>query len=106
MEKDIQHNAEDLRIEKEIVAALHEHPKIDETKMMVEVKDGNVILKGHADTEEEKEHAQLIATAVHGVNHVENRLHVDIGLAHALSVIATQMSSEPEKPKDSEEKKE
>ena len=95
-------DSEDARIEREILTAMHEHPKIDETKMMVEVKDGTVILKGHADTEEEKEHVQLIAAAVHGVVHVENRLHVDVGIAHALSVIATQMSTDPDKEKPKE----
>ena len=95
-------DSEDARIEREILAAMHEHPKLDESKMIVEVKDGTVTLKGHADTEEEKEHVQLIAAAVHGVIHVENRLHVEVGIAHALSIIAAQMSSEPEKPKDSE----
>ena len=97
-------NEEDARIEKEILAGLHDHPKIDEAKMMVEVKDGTVILKGHADTEEEKEHAQLIAAAVHGVQHVENRLHVDVGLAYTLSAIAAQLSGEAEKHKDDEKK--
>jgi osmotically-inducible protein OsmY len=105
VEEKIDHsNSEDARIESEILKALHEHPKIDESKMIVEVKDATVTLKGHADTEEEKEHAQLIATAVHGVLHVENRLHVDVGIAHALSVIATQMTGETDKPKPSEEK--
>lgn len=104
--KNIDQAIEDIRIEKEILVGLHEHPQIDETKMLVEVKDASVTLKGHADTEEEKEHAQLIAAAVHGVKHVDNRLHVDIGLAHALSIIATQMSSGDDKHTDDNDEKE
>ncbi len=97
---------EDARIEKDIGLALHEHPKIDETDIHVEVSNGTVVLKGKADTEEEKEHAQLIAAAVPGVLHVENRLHVDVGIAHALSTIAAQLSGEAEKPKNTDDKKE
>ncbi|HEX7844265.1 MAG TPA: BON domain-containing protein [Chitinophagaceae bacterium] len=96
-------NNEDLRIKKEILLALQEHPRIDESKILVEVLDAEVVLKGNADTEEEKQHAQIIAAAIHGVKHVENRLHVDIGLAHVLSTIAAQMSGDAEKDKPAQD---
>ena len=93
-------SSDDLRIRQEILTALHQHPKIDESKMLVEVNNATVVLKGKADTEEEKEHAQLIAAAVAGVKHVENHLHVEAGIVHALTSLAAQLSGDPEKEKN------
>jgi osmotically-inducible protein OsmY len=64
---------------------------IDNSKIEVEVTEGKVILKGKADTEAEKENAQLICTAVAGVMKVENHLMVEAGIAHALTKIVSRI---------------
>jgi len=99
-------SSDDVRIQKEITDRLSEDPKTDAGKMEVEVNNGEVILKGKADTEEEKQHAESIAASVPGVKHVENRLHIDIGIAHTLSVLVAQISADTEKNEgDSENKR-
>lgn len=85
----------DLRIQTTIVNLLQNDPKTDATKMEVIVTDGSVLLKGRADTEEEKEHAGQIAGSVPDVKSVENHLHIETGIAQALSAFAAQIMSDP-----------
>lgn len=85
---------EDTRIRKAIVALLHEDSKTDASKMEIVVKHANVLLKGKADTEDEKNHASEIARLVPGVKNVENHLQVGTGIAQALSAFAAQMMSD------------
>ena len=99
-------NTEDDRLEKNILTLLHEDPKTDAGKMQVEVKNGEAKLKGRADTEEEKEHAAIIAASVPGVKQVENHLHVEIGIAHALSSFAAKIASGDEDNKTGDKKEE
>jgi BON domain len=100
MKKDEPVNTDDIRIQKDILALLHEDAKTDATRMEVEVKDAEVLLKGRADTEEEKQHAGQIAGTVPGVKKVENHLHIDLGIAHALSFLVAQIASEEEDKKE------
>ena len=104
MKKDNQHqdnlSTEDVRLQKNILTLLHEDPKTDASKMQVEVKNGEVMLKGRADTEEEKKHAAIIAASVPGIKLVENHLHVDIGIAHALSSFVAKIISGDEDNKN------
>jgi len=100
-----QNDSEDTRLQKIIVSRLHEDPKTDVSKMEVEVKEGNVILKGLADTEEEKQHAGEIAGSVPGVKQVENHLHIEIGVVHAITSFVSRIVSGDEKAKDNEENK-
>ncbi len=86
-------NRDDSIIRESIIARLHEDPKLDEKGIEVEVLDAVVILKGKADTTEEIERAIQIAASADGVKKVENHLHTGIGLAHALSVIAAELSA-------------
>ena len=95
-------HSEDARLQKAILAGLHDDPKTDVSRMQVEVKEGNVLLKGLADTEEEKEHAGLIAAAVPGVKKVENHLHIEVGMVHAITSFVSRIVSGDEKAKDKE----
>lgn len=107
MKETIQDNndSEDTRLQKAILASLHEDPKTDVSKMEVEVKDCLAVLKGRADTEEEKEHAAQIAAAVPGVKQVENHLHIEVGLVHAITSFVSRIVSGDEKTKDEEKEK-
>lgn len=95
MQTDTGHNQSsqnnDAMILARIKKLLHDNPHIDDLKMEVEVKDGTVVLKGKADTEAEKENAQLICAAVDGVMKVENHLMVEAGIAHALTKIVSRI---------------
>jgi osmotically-inducible protein OsmY len=82
----------DVALRQLICDKLDEHPKLDVTHITIEVTDGKVILSGKADTEEEKQLAGTIATSVPGVQEVKNELHIGLGIAHALSVIATRLT--------------
>lgn len=84
----------DETIRQHILEALHHDPGIDSSKMHVEVENGKVILKGKADTEKEKQLAETIAASVTGVSQVENHLHVEIGIIHALSSIAAHIQGD------------
>jgi len=86
-------NTEDLHLQKTILTLLQEDPKTDASKMEVVVNSGEVLLKGKADTEEEKQHAGTIAASVPGVVKVENHLHIEIGLAHALSSLVAKIAA-------------
>jgi osmotically-inducible protein OsmY len=99
-------NTEDIRLQKDILALLQEDPKTDASKMLVEVNNGEVLLKGRADTEEEKNHAAIIAASVAGVKQVENHLHVEIGIAHALSSFAAKIASGDNDNKNADKDKE
>ena len=90
----------DEAIKSQILAALRDEPKLDEEHITVEVDKGEVLLKGRADTLEEKKMAEEIALNIPGVVKVENHLHLPAGLAHALTVIATQITNPPEEEKD------
>ena len=104
-------NVNDETIRLAVMDRLQHEPKLDERGMMVEVKDGHVNLKGKADTEEEKARAEKVAAGVAGVNGVENHLHVGLGIAHAMTVIAAEISAvteeteEDKKNTDTEAKK-
>ena len=110
MKKDSQQqtnlSTEDSRMQKRIFTLLHEDAKTDASKMQVEVKNGEVILSGNADTEEEKNHAEIIAASVPGVRQVENHLHVEIGIAHALSSFVARIVSGDEDNKNSDKDEE
>lgn len=90
-------------IRQHILDGLHHDPGLDSSKMHVEVENGNAILKGKADTEKEKQLAETIAGSVTGVSQVENHLHVEIGIIHALSSIAAHIQGDI--IKDDEDKK-
>ncbi|NOT51395.1 MAG: BON domain-containing protein [Chitinophagaceae bacterium] len=81
----------DTMILSRIKQLLHDNPAIDDSKMEVAVNDGTVILKGKADTEHEKENAQLICASVEGVMKVENHLVIEAGIAHALTKIVSRI---------------
>ena len=85
-------NNSDLRIWKKITDRLNKHPQIDANNIEVEVNKGEVILKGKADTKEEKKLAENIAMSVRGVSKVENHLHTGIDLAHTASFLVSQIS--------------
>lgn len=110
MKKDNQHqddqNTEDIRLQKNILILLHEDPKTDASKMQVEVKNGMVTLKGFADTEEEKKHGAMLAASVPGVKGVENHLHVEIGIAHALSSFVAKIVAGDEDNKNTDKDEE
>ncbi|MDZ4794074.1 MAG: BON domain-containing protein [Bacteroidota bacterium] len=93
---------DDLHMQATIIRLLQDDPKTDASKMEVVVKDANVLLKGRADTEEEKKHATQIARSVPGVKSVENHLHIEAGIVHALSAFAAQIMSSSEKNKDTD----
>ena len=77
-----------------IIDSLEKNPGIDTSKIHVEVKNGEVILKGKADTEIEKQHSEKIARSVAGVSKVENHLHIDLGIIHALTSIAAHIQGD------------
>ena len=85
----------DETIKTQILAAFKEEPKLDEEHIIVEVDKGEVLLKGKADTEAEKRMAEDIALKTPGVVKVINHLHLPAGLAHALTVLATQITEPP-----------
>ena len=78
-------------IRQNIIDGLNKDPGIDTSKIHVEVKNGEVILKGKADTETEKQLSEKIARSVAGVSKVENHLHIDIGIIHALTSLAAHI---------------
>ena len=90
--KSIWQSSSDLRTWKKITDRLNKHSKIDASDIEVEVNKGEVTLKGKVDTEEEKQLAENIAMSVRGVSKIENHLHIGIGLAHAASFLASQIS--------------
>lgn len=90
-------------IRQNVLNGLQKDPGIDSSKMHVEVESGKVILKGKADTEKEKQLAETIARSVMGVTIVENHLHVEIGIIHALTSIAAHIQGDIIKDADDKE---
>ena len=81
-------------IRQQVIDGLTHNPAIDALKIDVEVKKGTVILKGKTDTEKEKQLSEKIARSVAGVISVENHLHIDIGIVHALSSLAAHIQGD------------
>ena len=73
---------------------LFKDPAIDSKKIEIEVTNGEVLLKGHIDTEQEKQRSEDLARSVEGVTNIVNHLHIDVGLAHALSSIAAHIQGD------------
>lgn len=96
----------DQRILQELNYRLHHESKLDPVKIQVEVHNGEVLLKGKADTEEEKLLAEQIASSVEGVTLVKNHLHIDIGFVHALTSFVSQISAEDKEDKEDKQDKE
>jgi osmotically-inducible protein OsmY len=92
-------------IRQHVIDGLTHDPAIDALKIEVEVKDGTVILKGKTDTEKEKQLSEKIARSVAGVNNVENHLHIDLGIVHALSSLAAHIQGDIIKDDESGEEK-
>ena len=90
-------------IRQNIMDSLNKNPGIDTSKIHVEVTNGEVILKGKADTETEKQLSEKIAGSVAGVSKVENHLHIEIGLIHSLTSLAAHIQRDI--IKDDEDKK-
>ena len=90
----------DAMIKSKIELILFDTSKIDATKMSVEVKDGHVTLSGKADTEAEKENAQLICASVDGVTKVENQLVVEAGIVHSITSIVSRIVGDDDSKKD------
>ncbi|HKZ68163.1 MAG TPA: BON domain-containing protein [Chitinophagaceae bacterium] len=81
-------------IRQKVMDGLHRDPGIDTTKIEVQVKNGEVVLKGRTDTENEKMLSEKIARSVEGVSKVENHLHIGLGLVHALTSIAAHIQGD------------
>ncbi len=90
-------------IRQNIIDSLNKDPGIDTSKIHVEVKNREVILKGKADTETEKQLSEKIARSVAGVSKVENHLHIDIGIIHALTSLAAHIQGDIIKDADDKE---
>ena len=85
-----------------IIDKLTKDPAIDTGKIHIEVGNGKVVLKGKADTETEKQLSEKIARSVAGVTEVENHLHVEIGIIHALTSLAAHIQGDIIKDDDKE----
>jgi osmotically-inducible protein OsmY len=81
-------------IRQNIIDKLMGDPGIDNSKIHVEVENGRVTLKGKADTDTEKQLSEKIARSVAGVSGVENHLHIEIGIIHALSSLAAHIQGD------------
>jgi osmotically-inducible protein OsmY len=92
-------------IRQQIIDKLTKDPGIDTSKIHVEVEDGKVILKGKADTDEEKHLAAKLARSVEGVSEVENHLHVELGIIHALTSLAAHIQGDIIKGDEDQSKK-
>ena len=77
-----------------ILYRLQHDPAIDSVKIEVEVKNGVAILKGRIDTQTEKNLCEKIAKETEGVSSVENHLHIEAGIAHALSNLAAHIQGD------------
>ena len=90
-------------IRQKVMDGLNKDPRIDTSKIEVQVKNGEVILKGIADTENEKMLSEKIARSVEGVSKVENHLHIELGIVHALSSLAAHIQGDIIKNEDDDE---
>jgi osmotically-inducible protein OsmY len=95
----------DDSIRQHIIDKLTKDPGIDTSKIHVEVEHGRVVLKGKADTEDEKHLAAKLARSVEGVSEVENHLHVELGIIHALTSLAAHIQGDIIKSDDKESEK-
>ena len=99
---------DDVLIRQKVIDVLHKEPSLDAVKVVVEVHDGIVVLKGTIDTEAEKKLSEELAKKIDGVKSVENHLHIDVGIAHALSFLAAHIQSDiikDDEPDEKDEKK-
>jgi osmotically-inducible protein OsmY len=87
-------NIPDDIIRQHIIDKLTKDPGIDTSKIHIEVENAKVILKGKADTEDEKHLAVKLARAVEGVREVENHLQVELGIIHALTSLAAHIQGD------------
>ena len=92
-------------IHQNVMHKLTHDPGIDSLKIEVEVKNGVVILKGKTDTEKEKLLSEQIARSVEGVINVENHLHIEVGIVHALSSLAAHIQGDIIKDDERDDKK-
>ena len=90
-------------IRQKVMDAINKDPGIDTHKIEVHVKNGEVILKGGIDTENEKMLSEKIARSVEGVNKVENHLHIGLGLVHALTSLAAHIQGDIIKDQDQDD---
>lgn len=100
----------DAKIQEGLSEQMKDHPRLDTTHIILEVQDGNVHLKGRADTEEEKALAGQMAKDYPGVISVKNDLHIDLGIIHAITSIVSGIAASNDeelhhKPHQEEEKK-
>lgn len=104
MQKDSDHSQplqnSDAIILSRVRELLHHNPAIDDSKMEIEVSNGTVVLKGKADTEAERENAQLICASVDGVMKIENHLSIEAGIAHAITSIVSRIVGEDKSGKE------
>jgi osmotically-inducible protein OsmY len=84
----------DDTVRQNIIYRLQHDPAIDSVKVEVEVKNGVAILKGKIDTPAEKELCEKIAKDTDGISSVENHLHIEAGIAHALSNLAAHIQGD------------
>ena len=103
----------DDKIKEGLWEQLRDHPRLDTTHFIIEVKEGHVHLKGKADTEEEKALAEKIATNYPGVIEVKNDLHLELGIIHAITSLVSGIAAsneeelqhkDPGKPEDEKKK--
>jgi hypothetical protein len=92
-------------IRQKVMDKLRHDPGIDYLKIEAEVKNGVVTLKGKTDTEKEKQLSEKIARSVEGVINVENHLHIDVGIVHALSSLAAHIQGDIIKDDEKDDKK-
>jgi len=93
----------DESIYQKIIELLRKDPSIDSKKIIVEVNNGIAILRGGIDTEAEKQRSENLASTVEGVKSVENHLHIDLGIAHALSSLAAHIQGDIIKDEEEDE---
>src|SRR5688572_29835068 len=93
-------------IRQNIIDSLEKDPGIDTLHIKVEVKNGEVVLKGKIDTETEKLLSEKIARSIDGVSKVENHLHIDLGIVHALSSLAAHIQGDIIKNDDDDKENE
>lgn len=65
----------DDKVREDVSEVLARDSKIDVSELIVEVKDGVVVLKGHVDSRQSKRMAELIIENLPGVVDVINQLH-------------------------------
>lgn len=95
----------DESIYQKILELLKKDPSIDSGKIIVEVNNGIAILRGGIDTEAEKQRSEELTRTIEGVKSVENHLHIDLGIAHALSSLAAHIQGDIIKDDEDENKK-